>query len=136
MNGLTTTISSGFFWISEYFEFNRNKQTKCYEYSNCFSGIQVEWKNKKGESALWLAAKHNHSFSVKLLHHARADFLSKDHSGLSCLSIAFKKGHVRLVEWLLHHMKCDRVNGLTCDTRCHRITDRRLKEILLKGPDQ
>lgn len=83
--------------------------------------MQVEWRNNKGQSALWLAAKYDNSFSVKLLHRAGADFLSKDHRGLSCLSIAFKKGHIRLVEWLLLHMKCDKVNGLSCETRCHLL---------------
>lgn len=41
-------------------------------------GTQVEVKNKKGNSPLWLAANGGHLSVVDLLHHAGADIDSQD----------------------------------------------------------
>lgn len=43
-----------------------------------FRGTQVEVKNKKGNSPLWLAANGGHLNVVDLLHHAGADIDSQD----------------------------------------------------------
>jgi len=92
-------------------------------------GAQVEVKNKKGNSPLWLAANGGHLNVVELLYNARADIDSQDNrkvrslppvagpgclsrprsygfvcSQVSCLMAAFRKGHVKVVKWMVYHV--------------------------------
>lgn len=46
--------------------------------SKFYRGTQVEVKNKKGNSPLWLAANGGHLNVVDLLYHAGADIDSQD----------------------------------------------------------
>jgi len=55
-----------------------------------FRGTQVEVKNKKGNSPLWLAANGGHLNVVDLLYHAGADIDSQDNrkvNGLTKISL-------------------------------------------------
>ncbi|KAJ8971533.1 hypothetical protein NQ317_016803 [Molorchus minor] len=55
-------------------------------------GAQVEVKNKKGNSPLWLAANGGHLPVVELLYNVNADIDSQDNRKVSCLMAAFQKG--------------------------------------------
>lgn len=98
-------------------------------------GTQVEVKNKKGNSPLWLAANGGHLNVVDLLYHAGADIDSQDNRKVrclfqllltwalpsfhilirmrkrspsnmqvSCLMAAFRKGHIKVVKWMVNHV--------------------------------
>lgn len=85
----------------------------------------MEVKNKKGNSPLWLAANGGHLSVVDLLHHASADIDSQDNRKVrvrkgvricdsyaffivsfqvSCLMAAFRKGHIKVVKWMVNHV--------------------------------
>lgn len=49
----------------------------------CYSGAQVEVKNKKGNSPLWLAANGGHLAVVELLYSVGADIDSQDNRKVS-----------------------------------------------------
>ncbi|XP_071573914.1 ankyrin repeat and KH domain-containing protein 1 isoform X4 [Temnothorax nylanderi] len=72
--------------------------------SSVYRGTQVEVKNKKGNSPLWLAANGGHLNVVDLLYHARADIDSQDNRKVSCLMAAFRKGHIKVVKWMVNHV--------------------------------
>lgn len=95
-------------------------------------GTQVEVKNKKGNSPLWLAANGGHLNVVDILYHAGADIDSQDnrkvrdfsgfkqkiililfyffnslpffYAQVSCLMAAFRKGHIKVVKWMVNHV--------------------------------
>jgi len=57
----------------------------------CFSsrGTQVEVKNKKGNSPLWLAANGGHLNVVDLLYHAGADIDSQDNRKVYIICLTY-----------------------------------------------
>lgn len=61
-------------------------------------------KNKKGNSPLWLAANGGHLNVVELLYNLDADIDSQDNRKVSCLMAAFRKGHVKVVKWMVNHV--------------------------------
>merc|ERR1712050_6372 len=61
-------------------------------------------RNKKGNSSLWLAANGGHLDVVQLLYSAGADIDSQDNRKVSCLMAAFRKGHSKVVKWLVKHV--------------------------------
>ena len=65
---------------------------------------QVDVRNKKGNSSLWLAANGGHLDVVQLLYSAGADIDSQDNRKVSCLMAAFRKGHSKVVKWLVKHV--------------------------------
>ena len=67
-------------------------------------GAQVDVRNKKGNSSLWLAANGGHLDVVQLLYSAGADIDSQDNRKVSCLMAAFRKGHSKVVKWLVKHV--------------------------------
>ena len=67
-------------------------------------GAQVDVRNKKGNSSLWLAANGGHLDVVQLLHSAGADIDSQDNRKVSCLMAAFRKGHSKVVKWMVKHV--------------------------------
>ena len=69
-----------------------------------FRGAQVDVRNKKGNSSLWLAANGGHLDVVQLLHAAGADIDSQDNRKVSCLMAAFRKGHSKVVKWMVKHV--------------------------------
>ena len=74
-----------------------------YDFLN-FRGAQVDVRNKKGNSSLWLAANGGHLDVVQLLHSAGADIDSQDNRKVSCLMAAFRKGHSKVVKWMVKHV--------------------------------
>ena len=67
-------------------------------------GAQVDVRNKKGNSSLWLAANGGHIDVVQLLYSAGADIDSQDNRKVSCLMAAFRKGHSKVVKWMVKHV--------------------------------
>lgn len=67
-------------------------------------GAQVEVKNKKGNSPLWLAANGGHLPVIEMLYAHNADIDSQDNRKVSCLMAAFRKGHVRVAKWMVQHV--------------------------------
>ena len=65
---------------------------------------QVDVRNKKGNSSLWLAANGGHLEVVQLLYSAGADIDSQDNRKVSCLMAAFRKGHTKVVKWMVKHV--------------------------------
>ena len=80
------------------------KQTTYTYYDFFFRGAQVDVRNKKGNSSLWLAANGGHLDVVQLLHSAGADIDSQDNRKVSCLMAAFRKGHSKVVKWMVKHV--------------------------------
>ena len=76
----------------------------CLYYDFFFRGAQVDVRNKKGNSSLWLAANGGHLDVVQLLHSAGADIDSQDNRKVSCLMAAFRKGHSKVVKWMVKHV--------------------------------
>ena len=64
----------------------------------------MDVRNKKGNSSLWLAANGGHLDVVQLLYSAGADIDSQDNRKVSCLMAAFRKGHSKVVKWLVKHV--------------------------------
>ena len=64
----------------------------------------MDVRNKKGNSSLWLAANGGHLDVVQLLHSAGADIDSQDNRKVSCLMAAFRKGHSKVVKWMVKHV--------------------------------
>ena len=73
-------------------------------FPSIFRGAQVDVRNKKGNSSLWLAANGGHLDVVQLLHSAGADIDSQDNRKVSCLMAAFRKGHSKVVKWMVKHV--------------------------------
>ena len=64
----------------------------------------VEVKNKKGNSAMWLAANGGHLEVVELLYSRGADIDSQDNRHVSCLMAAFKRAHFKVVKLMVRHV--------------------------------
>eukprot|EP00731_Ephydatia_muelleri_P037731 Em0548g3a len=66
----------------------------------------VDVKNKKGNSPLWLACNGGHLDVVRLLveHEPGADVDSQDNRKVSCLMAAFRKGHSKVVKYLVEYV--------------------------------
>jgi ankyrin repeat domain-containing protein 17 len=69
-----------------------------------FRGALIDVKNKKGNSPLWLACNGGHMEVVQLLVNAKADTDSQDNRKVSCLMAAFRRGHSKVVKWLVRHV--------------------------------
>jgi ankyrin repeat domain-containing protein 17 len=69
------------------------------------AGAHLEAANKRGQTALWLAAHHGHLDCVQTLCAASADPDAVDARKLSCLGAAFRKGHLKVVKYLLKHVR-------------------------------
>ncbi|KAI1285660.1 Ankyrin repeat and KH domain-containing protein 1 [Halotydeus destructor] len=67
-------------------------------------GAQVDVKNKKGSSPLWLACNGGHLDVVQLLVTSGADIDSQDNRKVSCIMAAFRKGHLKVVKWMVKHV--------------------------------
>jgi len=52
---------------------------------------------------LWLAANGGYLKIIKLLYKVGAKIDSKNYRQVTCLMAAFRKGHVRVVEWMVNH---------------------------------
>merc|ERR1712142_88048 len=94
-------------------------------------GAQVEVRNKKGNSSLWLAANGGHLDVVQLLYSAGADIDSQDNRKVSCLMAAFRKGHSKVVKWLVKH-----VTQFPSDTELTRLIATISDKDLLKKTHQ
>lgn len=64
----------------------------------------MEVKNKKGNSPLWLAANGGHLEVVQLLYSSTADIDSEDNRKVSCLMAAFKRGHYKVVKYMVRNV--------------------------------
>lgn len=64
----------------------------------------MEVKNKKGNSPLWLAANGGHLGVIELLYKVGANIDSQDNRKVTCLMAAFRKGHVKVVRWMVNHV--------------------------------
>lgn len=73
-------------------------------------------KNKKGDSPLWLACSGGHLDVVQALVNAGADVDSQDNRRVSCLMASFRKGHVKVVKWLVR-----RIALFPSDQECQRF---------------
>lgn len=92
---------------------------------------QINARNKKGCTALWLvgrmgicrttnenslkACNGGHLETVKVLVDNKADMDAQDNRKLTPLMIAFRKGHSKLVKYLVEH-----VTQFPSDSDCHR----------------
>ena len=76
----------------------------------------IDVKNKKGNSPLWLACNGGHLDVVQLLVNAKADVDSQDNRKVSCLMAAFRKGHLKVVKWMVKH-----VTQFPSDPECMRF---------------
>ena len=61
-------------------------------------------KNKKGNSPAWLAANGGYLEVVDLLHRVKADIDAQDNRRVSAIMAAFRKGHVKVVKWMVKHI--------------------------------
>lgn len=64
-------------------------------------GADIEVKNKKGNSPLWLACHGGHLDVIRIMVESSVDVNSMDNRKVSCLVIAFRKGHVHVTEYLV-----------------------------------
>ena len=76
----------------------------------------MDARNKKGQTALWLACNGGHAEVVKLLVAAHVDCDAQDNRKVSCLMASFRRGHVNVVKWLVRH-----VAQFPSDTECQRF---------------
>lgn len=76
----------------------------------------IDVKNKKGNSPLWLACNGGHLDVVQLLVNGKADVDSQDNRKVSCLMAAFRKGHIKVVKWMVKH-----VTQFPSDQECMRF---------------
>ncbi|XP_039452240.1 ankyrin repeat and KH domain-containing protein mask-like, partial [Culex pipiens pallens] len=65
----------------------------------------VEVKNKKGKSPLWLAANGGHLAVVEVLCNAGAHIDSQDNRKVSSLMATFRKGHTKVVKWMVNYKR-------------------------------
>ena len=61
-------------------------------------------KNKRGNTALWLGCNSGHLDVVQALIEAGAEVDSQDNRKVSCIMAAFRKGHVKVVKWLVKYI--------------------------------
>lgn len=61
-----------------------------------YRGAQVEVRNKKGNTSLWLACNGGHHEVVKLLVNKGADVNAADNRNVTPLMAAFRKGHIQV----------------------------------------
>lgn len=79
-------------------------------------GATIDVRNKKGATPLWLACNGGHLEVVQLLITRFADPDSSDSRKVSCLMAAFRKGHVKVVKYLVRQ-----VRQFPSDTDCRRL---------------
>lgn len=65
----------------------------------------VDARNKKGCSPLWLACHGGHLDVAQILFRHRADLDSQDNRKISCLMAAFRKGHVKVIRWIVKNVQ-------------------------------
>lgn len=53
---------------------------------------------------MWLAANGGHLGVIELLHKVKANIDSQDNRKVTCLMAAFRKGHVKVVRWMVNHV--------------------------------
>lgn len=68
------------------------------------SCLNLDARNKKGSSPLWLAANGGHLDVVQLLVNSGAEIDAQDNRKTSCLMAAFRKGHLKVVKWMVKHV--------------------------------
>ena len=66
--------------------------------------LNLDARNKKGSSPLWLATNGGHLDVVQLLVNSGAEIDAQDNRKVSCLMAAFRKGHVKVVKWMVKHV--------------------------------
>ncbi|OQV24757.1 Ankyrin repeat domain-containing protein 17 [Hypsibius exemplaris] len=71
------------------------------------NGAQVNLRNKKGCSPLWLACQNGHFDVVQaLVGCGSADVDARDNRQMSCILTAFKRGHENIVRTLVDYIHC------------------------------
>jgi len=104
-------------------------------------GAQLDARNKKGCTGLWLACHNGHLEVVQSLVVNMADSEAVDARRVSCLMVAFRRGHVKVCKFLVKHVRqfpsdsdCKRfINTLSETAGAGAITDKDLlKRCLLK----
>lgn len=53
---------------------------------------------------MWLAANGGHLGVIELLYKVGANIDSQDNRKVTCLMAAFRKGHVKVVRWMVNHV--------------------------------
>ncbi|XP_035703978.1 ankyrin repeat domain-containing protein 17 isoform X5 [Folsomia candida] len=69
------------------------------------AAANVEVRNKKGCTPLWLSCNGGHLDVCQALQRAGADVDAQDNRRISCLMASFKKGHVKVVRWIVKYVK-------------------------------
>ena len=69
-----------------------------------FKGL-VDTKNKKGCTALWLACLNGHLDVAQTLIMNTADTETIDSRRVSCLMVAFRRGHIKVCKFLVKHVR-------------------------------
>ena len=78
-------------------------------------GADIEVKNKKGNSPLWLACHGGHIEVIRIMVDNSVDVNSMDNRKVSCLMIAFRCGHIHVTEYLVLQ-----VTQFPSDTDCSK----------------
>ena len=68
------------------------------------NNAQLDVKNKRGNTPLWLGCNSGHLDVVQALIEAGAEVDSQDNRKVSCIMAAFRKGHVKVVKWLVKYI--------------------------------
>ncbi len=97
-------------------------------------GAQLDARNKKGCTGLWLACHNGHLEVVQSLVVNMADSEAVDARRVSCLMVAFRRGHVKVCKFLVKHVRqfpsdsdCKRfINTLSETAGAGAITDKDL----------
>ena len=67
-------------------------------------GANVDARNKKGCTPLWLACHGGHLDVGQILMRGGADMDAQDNRRISCLMAAFRKGHVKVIRWIVKNV--------------------------------
>lgn len=70
-----------------------------------FRGAIVDVRNKKGCTPLWLACHGGHLDVVQCLVRNGSDIDAQDNRRISCLMAGFRKGHVRVIRWVVKQVQ-------------------------------
>jgi ankyrin repeat domain-containing protein 17 len=78
-------------------------------------GAQVDARNKKGCTSLWLSCNNGHLETVQRLVNAGADLDACDNRKTTPLLAAFRRGYIKIVEYLV-----GKVTQFPSDSDCQR----------------
>ncbi len=78
--------------------------------------LQVDARNKKGCTSLWLACHGGHLEAVQTLVKHGADVDANDNRKVTPLMAAFRRGNLKVVKWLVRH-----VSQFPSDQECARF---------------